>query len=941
MTAVLEQQPNAQGCATGTAAAAAAAADPAAAAPGPAAASGPPSAAELGPLRCRRLAEVLLRCGKPGDAASWADQALQESPWDIELLLLRGKCLEAAGNVPGAFTSYMSALSVQRAHLPTLMALANLYKAKGMLDEARSALETALAAAEASSGSSSSEDATAAAAAAAAAADESLDRSESSEGTIMADDNDDEQTAGAAAAAVAAGLQAQQQQQEQQQQQQGGSSREGSVQCSSDGSTSSRNPAAAAAAAANGSSADVAAGNAEATAADAAALDSRCSAADAAGAAAAAGITAASVKEALAVVLTDLGTRAKSAGRLKECESLYRQAFAACPAYPSVHYNLGVLASEGRRWGEALQHYQQTLALAPHHAQALCNSGVVFRELERLEEAVAAYEAALSVAPNYPIVRTNLAVALTDLGTALKLKGQLQQGIAMYERALALAPRHSDALYNLGVACSEAGHIERAMFCYELTTHFNPGCAEAWNNLGVLHKEQDNLERAAECYMAALNIRPNFPQSLNNLAVVLTSQGKAGEALALLQAAIAASPSYAEAHNNLGVLQRDVGAIGDALASYERALSLAPDSRNAGQNRLLALNYIYPGEDAAVCAAHAAWGEAFQVLHAGQLLPEVTPAQRDTTPGRRLRVGYVSPDLFTHSVSYFAEAPLSHHSPSRVQLIVYSCVGKPDAKTARMRQQVAANGGVWRDVGRLSEPQLAQLIRQDEIDILVELTGHTANNRLGMCAMRAAPVQVTWIGYPNSTGLTAIDYRLTDAICDPADTKQTFTEELVRLPGCFLCYTPAPDAPPVAPLPAASNGFVTFGSFNNLAKITPQVLALWGRILNSVPASRLVLKAKPFSCPAARHHVMGQLAAAGVAAWRVDLLPLTAGTGEHLSVYSLMDLSLDPFPYAGTTTTMESLFMGVPVITLSGGCHAHNVSCSLLAAVGMAQQVYE
>eukprot|EP00878_Enallax_costatus_P033814 GHUV01037381.1.p1 GENE.GHUV01037381.1~~GHUV01037381.1.p1 ORF type:complete len:216 (+),score=41.28 GHUV01037381.1:215-862(+) len=212
-------------------------------------------------------------------------------------------------------------------------------------------------------------------------------------------------------------------------------------------------------------------------------------------------------------------------------------------------------------------------------------------------------------------------------------------------------------------------------------------------------------------------------QSLNNLAMVLTSQGKAGEALSLLQAAISALPDYAEAHNNLGVLQRDVGAIPDALASYERALALVPESRNAGQNRLLALNYIHPGEDPAVCAAHAAWGEAFQARHAAHVLPEIRPAHRDMTPGRPLRVGYVTPDLFTHSVSYFAEAPLSHHNKQRVQLYVYSCVAKPDAKTARLRQQVAAVGGVWRDVARLPEQQLAQLVRQDDVDILVELTG--------------------------------------------------------------------------------------------------------------------------------------------------------------------------------------------------------------------------
>ena len=199
-------------------------------------------------------------------------------------------------------------------------------------------------------------------------------------------------------------------------------------------------------------------------------------------------------------------------------------------------------------------------------------------------------------------------------------------------------------------------------------------------------------------------------------------------------------------------------------------------------------------------------------------------------------------------------------------------------------------------------------------------------------------LQLTWIGYPNSTGLRAIDYRLTDAVCDPLDTAQTFVEDLVRLPGCFLCYTPAQDAPPVSPLPAAELGFVTFGSFNALAKITPEVIKLWARLLLAVPGSRLLLKNKPSACGSARAHFLQQMGVEGIAAQRVDLLPLTAGNAEHLATYAHMDISLDPWPYAGTTTTCESLYMGVPVLSLAGQCHAHNVGASLLAALGMEKE---
>lgn len=632
------------------------------------------------------------------------------------------------------------------------------------------------------------------------------------------------------------------------------------------------------------------------------------------------------------MVLTDIGTQRKLAAQ-SGWQRHYEQAVALCPTYAPARYNLGVAAAEAGRIGEAIEHYCKAVELAPGYAEAWCNMGVMHKQQGRLGEAIGAYERALAAAPNLEVVQLNLAAALTQYGTQAKAAGKVAEGVAAYERALALAPRHAEALYNLGVAYTEQGLIDRALFMYQTTLAVQPNCAEAHNNLGVLYREQGNMERAMQCYQAALNARPNFPQGLNNLAVVYTQQGRAQEALQLLHAAVMAAPAYAEAFNNLGVLQRDVGAVPDAIASYRRCLELDPANRHAGQNLLLALNYVHHGESRLVCEAHEKWGERFQELH--PQLPPLTAADVDTTDSRPLVVGYVSPDLFTHSVSYFAEAPLAHHSPSSVRHIVYSCVPKPDSKTAKIKAEVLAAGGVWRDVARMPEPELAQLIRDDRVDILVELTGHTASNRLGTVARRPAPVQVTWIGYPNSTGLRTVDYRFTDAICDPEGTAQTFTEELVRLPGCFLCYTPAPDAPPVAPAPAAANGFVTFGSFNALAKETPEVLRAWARILRAVPGSRLVLKNKPFACEVVRNQFWRVFEEAGVERSRVDLLPLAAANRDHLSQYSMMDISLDPWPYAGTTTTTESLYMGVPCLTLAGSCHAHNVGVSLLTAVGL------
>lgn len=227
------------------------------------------------------------------------------------------------------------------------------------------------------------------------------------------------------------------------------------------------------------------------------------------------------------------------------------------------------------------------------------------------------------------------------------------------------------------------------------------------------------------------------------------------------------------------------------------------------------------------------------------------------------------------------------------------------------------------------------MIHQDQVDILIELTGHTAGNRLDVVAMKPAPIQITYLGYPNTTGLSTVDYRFTDELADPWNTTQRFTEELIRLPKCFLTYTAPQQPPPVSPLPALTNKFITFGSFNNLAKISQPVLMVWSAILRNIPNSRLVMKCKPFASAAVQQRILDQFIANGIDHSRIDLLPLMQRSFDHLKAYELMDISLDSWPYAGTTTTCESLFMGVPVITLRGSCHSHNVGSSLLNQVGL------
>ncbi|KAG8048299.1 hypothetical protein GUJ93_ZPchr0008g14014 [Zizania palustris] len=364
--------------------------------------------------------------------------------------------------------------------------------------------------------------------------------------------------------------------------------------------------------------------------------------------------------------------------------------------------------------------------------------GVIYKNRGELEAAIACYERCLTISPNFEIAKNNMAIALTDLGTKVKIEGDINQGVAYYKKALFYNWHYADAMYNLGVAYGEMLNFEMAIVFYELALHFNPRCAEACNNLGVIYKDRDNLDKAVECYQMALSIKPNFSQSLNNLGVVFTVQGKMDSAASMIEKAIIANPTYAEAYNNLGVLYRDAGSITLSVQAYERCLQIDPDSRNAGQNRLLALNYIDEGSDDKLYQAHREWGKHFLKLY---------------------------PQYTNWDNSKVADPPLTHHDYSNCKVVVYSSVVKADAKTLRFK------------------------------------------DKLGTMACRPAPIQVTWIGYPNTTGLPMIDYRITDSLADPPDTVQKYVED-----------------------------------FNNLAKITPKVLQVWAKILCVVPNSRLVVK---------------------------------------------------------------------------------------------------
>ena len=603
----------------------------------------------------------------------------------------------------------------------------------------------------------------------------------------------------------------------------------------------------------------------------------------------------------------NLGIAFKELGRLDEAVASYHKALAIKPDYAEAHYNLGNAFKELGRLDEAVERFHKALSIKPDYADAHINLGAAFKELGRLDEAVASYHKALAIKPDYAEAHYNLGIALQSLG-------KLEEAVTSYHKALAIRPDQAEAHNNLGAAFKKLGRLDEAVASCHEALAIQPDYAEAHINLGIALKELGRLDEAVASYHKALTIKPDYAEAHINLGNALRDLGKLEEAVASYHKALVIKPDYAEAHVNLGNALRDLGKLYEAVANYRKALAIKPDYAEAHSNLLFALNYGTEVTEVDFIEESRDWNRR----HAS-VLAETLDHANDRSPDRRLRIGYVSPDMCRHSVSYFFEPLLAAHDPAAVEAFCYAEVAAPDATTWRL-ETLADH---WRRTVGMNDAALAENIRADGIDILVDLAGHTAGNRLLVFARRPAPVQVSWLGYPNTTGLKAMDYRLVDAVTDPEDEA---SETLVRLANGFLCYRPPDVAPPVAPSRPA--GPPIFGSFNNITKVTASCIELWSRILTEVPEARLLLKSRQLADAATRELCRDRFAAQNVAPERLELLGPLASLESHLGLYADVDVGLDPFPYNGTTTTCEALWMGVPVVTLRGGHHRGRVGAS-------------
>ncbi len=615
------------------------------------------------------------------------------------------------------------------------------------------------------------------------------------------------------------------------------------------------------------------------------------------------------------------------AGRLAEAEACYRRVLAAQPDHADAAYNLGVALRQTGNVDEAIAAYAQALRIRPDYPEAHYNLGNVLMARGNVDEAIAAYTQALRIRPDHAQAATNLAVAYSNRGVVLMEQEKVDEAAAAFGQALVLKPDHAEAHYNLGNLRKLQGRLDDAAAAYAQALGINPNLVEANSNLGNTLAELGRYDEAIAAHRAAIAIKPNSAEVHYNLGNALKEQSKLSDAASAYRRALALNPDYADAYANLGIVLMEQGRLDEAVAAYGQATALKSDDAVAFSNRLVCLNYDDSQTSDRLLAAHREWDERYG---APALRP--TAYANDRAPGRRLKVGYVSPDLRAHSVAYFLTPLLENHSKQAVDVYCYAGVIQPDAVTAHLR----GLADHWCSTVAMPDDAMAERIRADGIDILVDLAGHTAHNRLRVFARKPAPVQATWLGYPNTTGLSTIDYRLVDDVTDPAGPTDAFASEtLLRLPDGMLCYGGSKDAGEPAPPPCLKSGVVTFGSFNNPSKISPGTLDVWAKLLTQIPGARLLLKGKPFADEAARDYLLARLAERGVGAERVQLVAWLPNTISHLALYEQIDIALDPFPYNGTTTTCEALWMGVPVVTLRGERHAARVGASLLGQAGL------
>jgi len=614
----------------------------------------------------------------------------------------------------------------------------------------------------------------------------------------------------------------------------------------------------------------------------------------------------------------NLGNVRHQLGDLEAAVRCHRRAIELQPDYAEAHHNLGNALLDEKKLDEAADSFQAALKHRPNFAAAWSNYGTVLIGLKRDDEAEKAFRLSTEIDPN-------LAEGHAGLGRLMLRRKQYADALACFYEAMRSKPLDVELLACIGETQFGWRRLTEATLTFERIVEQAPDHADAHAKLGALYLLTDQVDKAMETLRRSLELAPDHIGAHVSLQSALIKHGRSTEAIESCRHVLSIDPENVSALSNLGYAHVTQGDHKEAERRLSEALRLDPENKQACCNLLMATLYTEHRSSKEVRDEHERRCSAWSAME----------VRRDEWPNspdlnRRIRLGYVSADLRGHPVGFFLGPVFDRHDRDRFEIVCYNDSPVADKFTDRLRRSVDG----WHDVQHLDEPALAERIVADRIDILVDLHGHTASNRMLTFARKPAPIQVTYLGYPGTTGLRTIDYLLADEHICPTELAHLYTEEVMPLPGCFLCLNAHPEAPPVAATPATSNGYVTFGSFNQIPKLTPTVIAAWSEILQRVPDSRLFLKSKWLESNEARTRFWDAFAEQGIARERIEL----AGESflvQMLAEYGRVDIALDPFPYNGGTTTCDALWMGVPVLNLQGDRFCGRMGTSILTTVGL------
>ena len=582
---------------------------------------------------------------------------------------------------------------------------------------------------------------------------------------------------------------------------------------------------------------------------------------------------------------------------------------------------LAIVLKQNGRINESLIASQKSVQLDLHDAEARNNLGNTLKELGKLDESEASLRQAIELKPDF-------AEAHNNLGVTLKAQGKLNEAEVSYRQAIVLKPNYAEAHSNLGVTLEAQGKLKESEASLRQAIALKPNYAEGHNNLGNILKEQGKLDESEASLRQAIELKPDFAEAHNNLGVTLKAQGKLNEAEVSCRQAIKLKPDYAKAYNHLGVILQKLGRLNEAEASYRQAMKLKPDYAEAHSNLL----FLYSG------FMYESSHYLKKAREYGQQIAKSVVSKYSTWlcvgNTKILRVGMVSGDLKNHPVGYFLEEFLNQLDEFDFELYAYTTQSNEDDLTLRIKPGFTR----WKSLVGISDVDAADHIYNDGIHILIDLSGHTAQNRLPIFAWKPAPVQISWLGYFASTGVAEIDYILGDPYVTPTEEANHFSEKIWQLPESYICFTEPEVDIDVVSLPALDKKKVTFGCFNKIARITDPVVRVWSEILHAVPTAVLFLKDKNFEVESIRESFYDRFKVNGIQKDRL-ILEGQSPRSKYLAAYNRVDIALSPFPYGGGTTSAEGLWMGVPVITMQGNHFLSHLGESIANNTGLSDWI--